>query len=101
MLSIYRAAAAREGWCITEVGMKDTPSYLVIRNVDVANEPSLLLIQDAAMLAGDEEAVESFRRSWEEGRDHALLAYNLIRFNSPAEFHFWSMAGWNREEMGV
>lgn len=95
----HQVSAAREGWCIVEVGLKDTPSYLVVRNVEDSDDSAALIGKGASVLSSDEEAVESFRQSWVSGRDHAILAYNLLKFGSPSEFYFWRMASWDREEM--
>lgn len=92
----HQLAAAVEGWCIVEVGLKETPSYLVVRNVDDETFPDQVL--NFARLDSDEDAVESLRHSWINGTDHAVLAYSLLKLNSPAEFYFWRMLEWGKKD---
>jgi hypothetical protein len=42
----------------------------------------------------DEDAVRSFRRAFNMGEDHALLAFRLIKTHSPKEYEHWRMMEW-------
>ncbi len=92
----HQALAAEEGWCIGETGIKNTPNHLEIQRIDDVEQVSMVMGVNAIGLPGDDQAVEALRQSWLLKNDHALLAYRIIRYNSPAEFCFWGMSSWTR-----
>ena len=86
--------AAAQGWCISEVGIEGSAHYLEIQRLDDALAVGLDWGVTIPQLDGDEAAVSALRAAWRRGEDHALLAYQIIKQNSPSEYHYWEMQHW-------
>lgn len=76
----HQRAAVAEGWRL--------------REVDQALPSSAIEIQSASCTDPDEGAVDTFRRSWITSQDHAVLAFQILRYQSPAEFQLWGLNEW-------
>lgn len=88
-------AAAAQGWCLSEVGIKRTPHYVEIQRIDDADTTSVHWGMPIPQLESDQHAVQVMHDAWLRGEEHALLAYQILKRDSPSEFHFWHMHTWH------
>lgn len=91
----HTLAAARQGWCISEVRSDDHAPW-EIQRLDDAESASEDYGVQVPQLASDDEAVQVLRGAWRRGEPHAVLAYQLLRENSPQEFTYWRMEDWQK-----
>jgi hypothetical protein len=91
---LFEQAAAQQGWCITEVAPRNSPCALEINHVEDAVLLSTSLGTSVPQLKNDREAVQAFQAAWLAQQPHAVLAYQIIRSNSPSEFDHWHMQEW-------
>lgn len=89
-------AAAAQGWCLSEVGLKRTPHYVEIQRIDDAETTSMNWGIQIPQLEDDAQAVNIMQAAWQRGEHHAVLAYDILKNESPSEFEFWGMVNWHR-----
>lgn len=89
----HTLVAASQGWCISEVRSDDHAPW-EIQRLDDAESASEDYGVQVPQLASDDEAVQVLREAWQRGEPHAVLAYQLLRENSPQEFAYWQMEAW-------
>lgn len=92
----HMLAAGAQGWCLSEVGLANTPNYLELQRFDDAESVGQDWGISIPQLDGDDQAAKAFEAAWRRGEDHALLAYQILKFNSPSEFEYWGMDNWHR-----
>ena len=89
----HTLAAARQGWCISQC-MSNQHAPWEVQRLDDAESASEDYGVQVPQLASDDEAVQVLREAWQRGEPHAVLAYQLLRENSPQEFAYWRMEEW-------
>lgn len=89
----HTLAAGRQGWCIAGVRNDDHAPW-EIQRLDSAEEVSKDWGIEVPQLASDDHAVQVLKESYARGEPHAVLAYQLLRDNSPQEFAHWRMEAW-------
>jgi hypothetical protein len=92
----HTLAAVRQGWCISEVLCGDNHAPWEVQRLDDAESASEDYGVKVPQLASDDEAVQVLREAWQRGEPHAVLAYQLLRENSPQEFAYWRMEVWQK-----
>lgn len=91
----HTLAAARQGWCISEVRSADHAPW-EIQRLDDAHSASEDYGVTVPQLVSDDEAVQVLRAAYGRGEPHAVLAYELLRENSLQEFAYWRMENWQK-----
>ena len=86
--------AAEQGWCLSEVAVEGSAHYLEIQRLDDAETVSKHWGVQVPQLDGDEAAVAALKQACMRGEPHAVLAYQIVKHNSPSEFYFWQMQNW-------
>jgi len=88
-ISIYRNAAARQGWCISETD--DTVDQLQIQRLTDAGNTGAAWNVEIPQLESDDDAVLAMKAAFFRSEDHAILAWNIIRNTCHQEFSHWDM----------
>ena len=91
MITLWRRLA-RDGALETDSSNDHAP--LEIQRLDDAESFSKELGVFVPQLNGDGDAVVRFREAFRNDEPHAVLAYQLLRENSPKEFDHWRMKDW-------
>jgi hypothetical protein len=91
-------AAAAQGWCLSEVGLKNTAHCVEIQRIDDAKTTSMSWGMQIPQLDSDDHAVNVMHEAWLRGEPHAVLAYQILKMCSPSEFDFWRMNSWHKSE---
>lgn len=92
----FERAAAQQGWCISEVGSRNSPCALELNHVEDAAAVSQQLGLTVPQLDNDAQAVTAFHAAWQAGQPHAVLAYQIVQHNSVSEFDHWHMQEWSQ-----
>ena len=92
----HMRAAAAQGWLLSETGIKGSAHSLEVQRIDDAYSFSQDLQVHVPQLDNDQQAVARLKQAWLMAEDHAMLAYQILKYNSPSEFEYWEMNHWHR-----
>lgn len=91
----HTLAAARQGWCLSEVRCNGHAPW-ELQRWDDAESVSRDYGIPVPQLDGDENAVRVLKAAWDRNEPHAVLAHELLRVESPEEFELWGMEFWQK-----
>lgn len=88
----HQRIAAAQGWQLTNNGQLGNHS-IEIRCL--GNQIDLIRIADRSEnILSDEDAVAAMKSAYMRKEDHAVLAYNILKYQSHLEFKVWGMGSW-------
>lgn len=89
----HTLAAARQGWCISQVDHEGHAPWEVQRLDDAEGVDRDWGIS-VPQLADDDAAVAAMKAAFDRGEPHAVAAYAFLLANSEEEFEQWGMQHW-------
>lgn len=91
----YQRLAAAQGWQLTENGQLGNGS-IEIRCLETPID--LVRLADRSQhIQTDDDAVSSMKTAFLNNEDHAIIAWTIIKYNSPLEFSMWAMNSWKNQ----
>lgn len=85
--------ALSEGWMIWDTDYRGAHG-LQVQCVDDPERMSEEMGISVPELQNDAEAVQVMKQSYEQGSDHAIQAYRILKQHSLSEFTYWGMQHW-------
>jgi hypothetical protein len=89
----HAVKAASQGWCLIDTDQRGS-SPIELQKIDDAAGKSIEYGVPVLSLVADDDAVDAFRVAYENREDHAVLAYQILKWGSPGEFEYWDMLSW-------
>jgi hypothetical protein len=83
----HAEAACAQGWQLVDMGL---PGGHAIQIQDVCQSQ----VPGAAHLGSHQAAVQAFKHAYEQGADHAIQAYLVLKQHAHSEFSYWNMHTW-------
>lgn len=97
-LPYHAVKAARQGWCLVDTDQRGS-SPIELQKIDDVAGKSIEYNVQVVSLVGDDDAVDACRLAYENGEDHAILAYRILKRESPGEFEYWGMSSWQTSKV--
>lgn len=95
----HQRLAATQGWQLIDNGQMGN-NAVEIRCLD--QQIDLIRLADRSdQIRSDEDAVAMMKAAYLRGEDHAILAYNILKYQSPVEFAMWGMGSWHHQRQAA